>query len=93
MLYMVVERFRPGRAPAVYRRAREQGRMMPPGLQYVASWVEPDFGRCFQVMECDDPALLDAWMARWDDLVDFEVLPVVTSAEAAAAVTRAREHG
>ncbi len=83
MLYMVVERFRPGQAPAVYRRAREQGRMMPPGLQYVASWVEADFARCFQVMECDDPELLQVWIRAWEDLVDFEVVPVITSAEAA----------
>jgi hypothetical protein len=80
---MVIERFKPGQAPAVYRRAREQGRMMPPGLQYVASWVEADFARCFQVMECDDPELLRAWIRAWEDLVDFEVVPVITSAEAA----------
>lgn len=84
MLYMVIEHFRD--APAVYRRAREQGRLMPPGLTYVASWVEPGFSRCFQVMECDDPALLDEWMAAWADLVEFEVVPVLTSAQAAEAM-------
>ena len=83
MLYMIIERFRPGMAPAVYRRAREKGRMMPPGLTYVSSWVEPDFSRCFQVMECDDPALLRQWMDAWEDLVEFEAVPVITSAEAA----------
>lgn len=88
MLYMVVERFHPGEAPAVYRRARERGRMMPPGLAYVASWVEPDFSRCFQVMECGDRALLDEWMAAWTDLVDFEVVPVIASAEAAEIMAR-----
>lgn len=85
---MVIERFGAGRAPAVYRRARERGRMMPPGLVYVASWVEPDFSRCFQVMECDDRALLDEWMAAWADLVDFEVVPVIASAEAAEIMAR-----
>lgn len=83
MLYMVIEHFRPGRAPAVYERARERGRLMPEGLHYVASWVEPDFARCFQVMQCDDRRLLDEWMAAWADLVEFEVIPVITSAEAA----------
>ena len=83
MLYMVIETFRPGQAPAVYQRARERGRMMPPGLTYVSSWVEPDFARCFQVMECDDADLLRQWMAAWDDLVEFEVVPVITSGEAA----------
>jgi hypothetical protein len=84
MLFMVVERFRNGGATPVYARAREHGRMMPDGLRYVDSWVEANFGRCFQLMECDDLSLLMAWISRWSDLVDFEVVPVVTSAEAAA---------
>jgi uncharacterized protein DUF3303 len=83
MLYMVIEHFRPGRAPAVYERARERGRLMPEGLHYVASWVEPNFARCFQVMECDERRLLDEWMAAWADLVEFEVIPVIPSTEAA----------
>ncbi|MFL5539831.1 MAG: DUF3303 domain-containing protein [Longimicrobiaceae bacterium] len=83
MLYMVIERFRPGQAPAVYQRARERGRMMPPGLTYLSSWVEPDLSRCFQVMECDDPGLLRQWMDAWADLVEFDAVPVITSAEAA----------
>jgi Protein of unknown function (DUF3303) len=86
MLYMVVEHFRDGDPLPVYRRLRDQGRLAPEGLRYVASWVTEDFRRCFQVMECDDPQLLARWMARWEDLVDFEVVPVVTSAEAAAAI-------
>jgi hypothetical protein len=86
MLFMVIEHFRPGRAPEVYRRFRERGRMAPEGLRYVASWVDMDFKRCFQVMEADDAALFAQWTANWDDLVDFEIVPVRTSAEAAAAV-------
>jgi hypothetical protein len=86
MLYMIVEDFRDGDPLPVYRRFRDQGRLAPEGLRYVASWVTEDFRRCFQVMECDDPQLLARWMARWEDLVDFEVVPVVTSAEAAAAI-------
>ena len=85
MLYMVIERFRDGDAAPVYRRFREQGRMMPDGLRYVSSWITQDLRSCYQVMECDDPSLLAQWMARWEDLMDFEVIPVVTSAEAAAA--------
>ncbi|MGH9867671.1 MAG: DUF3303 domain-containing protein [Candidatus Polarisedimenticolia bacterium] len=86
MLYMIIERFRDGDAAPVYRRFREEGRLAPDGLAYLASWVTSDLSRCYQVMECADPALLDAWMARWADLVDFEVIPVVTSQEAAARV-------
>ena len=86
MLYMVIESFRPGQAPEVYRRFRERGRMAPDGLRYVASWVDLEFKRCFQVMEADDAALIGEWTSNWDDLVDFEIVPVRTSAEAAAAM-------
>ncbi|HZE59629.1 MAG TPA: DUF3303 family protein [Burkholderiales bacterium] len=87
MLFMVIEHFRPGRAPEVYRRFRERGRMAPEGLRYVASWVDMDFKRCFQVMETEDDALFREWTAHWDDLVDFEIVPVRNSAEAAAAIS------
>ena len=88
MLYMVIEHFRPGQAPAVYRRFRERGRMAPDGLRYVASWVDMRFERCFQVMETDDESLIKQWTANWDDLTDFEIVPVRTSAEAAAIMAR-----
>jgi len=84
MLYMVIEHFRAGQAPEVYRRFRERGRMAPDGLRYVTSWVDLEFERCFQVMEADDQALFKEWTANWDDLIDFEIVPVRTSAEAAA---------
>ena len=87
MLFMVIERFRDGDAAAVYRRHRERGRMLPEGLRYVDSWVEPDFARCFQLMECGDPQLIRQWTARWEDLVEFEVVAVVTSKEAAEAIS------
>ncbi len=86
MLYMVIEHFRPGQAPAVYRRFQERGRLAPAGLRYVSSWVDFEFRRCFQVMESDNEEDLKAWISNWDDLVDFEVVPVQTSAEAAAAI-------
>jgi len=86
MLYMIVEHFHGGDPLPVYRRFRDQGRLAPEGLRYVSSWVTDDFTRCYQVMECDDPRLLAQWTARWADLIDFEVIPVMTSAEAQAAV-------
>lgn len=86
MLYLVIERFRAGDPLPVYRRFRDHGRLAPNGLQYVASWVTDDFRRCFQIMECEDPQLLAQWMANWQDIVEFEVIPVRTSAEAAAAL-------
>jgi len=85
-LYMVIEHFRPGCAPEVYRRFRERGRMAPEGVRYVSSWVDLGFERCFQVMEADDEALLREWTAHWSDLAEFEIVPVRTSAEAAAAI-------
>ena len=85
MLYLVIEHFK-GDPAAVYRRFRDLGRMAPDGLRYVQSWVTDDLQRCYQIMECEDPALLDRWMDRWSDLVTFEVLPVLTSAEAAAKI-------
>jgi hypothetical protein len=86
MLWMIVERFRNGDAVPVYRRFRERGRLAPEGLQYIDSWVTEDLRTCYQLMETDDRALLDAWMAKWRDLTDFEVYPVMTSAQAAAKV-------
>ena len=86
MLYLIIEDFRDGDAVPVYRRFRDSGRLAPGGLTYVASWVTPDLTRCYQVMECDDRALLDEWMSHWADLVRFEVIPVITSAEAAATI-------
>jgi hypothetical protein len=82
MLWMIVERFRDGDALPVYRRFREKGRLAPDGLRYVDSWVSDDFTTCYQLMECDDRALLDAWMANWRDLTDFEVVAVMPSAQA-----------
>jgi len=86
MIFMVVEHFKNDDAVPVYRRFRERGRLAPPGLNYVNSWVTSDLTRCFQIMESPDRTLLDQWLAQWADLVDFEVVPVITSAEAAASV-------
>src|SRR5437868_15494405 len=81
MLFMVVERFKNRDAKAVYRRFRDEGRGAPDGLKYVGSWIEANFDRCFQLMECDDARLLQQWIASWSDLIEFEVIPVVPSAE------------
>lgn len=82
-LYMVVEHFRDGEAAPVYRRFKERGRMAADGLKYVASWVDEDLATCYQLMETDDPSLLEDWMGHWADLVEFEVHSVITSQEAA----------
>jgi len=84
MLYMVIERFKPGAAAEIYRRLRKEGRRLVDGLEYVASWVDHDFGTCWQIMKTEDRALLEAWCEAGRELVEFEIVPVRTSAEAAA---------
>jgi Protein of unknown function (DUF3303) len=79
MLYMIVERFKD--APAVYRRLREKGRMMPEGLEYVSSWIDADVKICWQLMRADDESLFQRWIDNWKDLMDFEVISVRASAE------------
>ncbi len=94
MLFMVVERFGDREAAAaVYRRFDERGRMLPRGLRYVSSWVAADLTRCFQLMECEDARLFDEWIARWGDLVGFEIVPLVSSDEAMARLQRNDECG
>jgi hypothetical protein len=90
MLYMVVETFKNGDAAPVYERFRQSGRLAPDGLTYISSWVDDRMERCFQLMETDDRALLNEWIARWQDIVDFEVYPVITSTEAAALVEKTK---
>ena len=82
MLFMVIERFKDSDMIPVYRRLREKGRMLPDGLKYVDSWIEPNFSRCFQLMECDDLRLLQEWVLNWRGMgVTFEIVPVVPSAQ------------
>ena len=86
MLYMVVERFKDGAAPEVYRRARDRGRMIPDGLEYVSSWVDLEFEMCYQLMRTEDASLFAVWMDAWKDLVEFQIVPVRTSSEAAQVI-------
>lgn len=86
MLYLIIEHFKDGDAAPVYRRFRDRGRMTPEGLDYVSSWVDTRLERCFQVMETSDRRLIDEWIDNWSDLVDFEVIPVMSSDEAVRAV-------
>lgn len=83
---MIIEHFKKGDPLPVYRRFRDRGRLAPDGLRYVTSWVTTDYRRCFQVMECDDINDLEAWIANWRDVTDFEIVPVVTSQEAQEAL-------
>jgi hypothetical protein len=85
---MVIETYTQGPEP-IYARAAERGRMLPPGLVYLESWIdERRLDRCFQLMETEDPNLFEQWIANWDDLAEFEVVPVISSAEAAVRAAR-----
>lgn len=86
MLFMVIERFKEGAAPEIYRRARERGRMLPPGLEYVSSWVDLEFRTCYQLMRTEDDSLFSQWTDDWKDLAEFEIVPVRTSAEASEVI-------
>jgi hypothetical protein len=79
MLFMVIERFKDRNPVPIYARVQEQGRALPEGLRYVDSWVEANFDRCFQLMECDDVVLLQQWTLQWRDLVELEIVPVSPS--------------
>ena len=90
MLFMVIERFRDADMVPIYARIREAGRMLPEGLEFVDSWVEPNFARCFQLMRCDDARKFQEWILQWRGYgIDFEIIPVVPSAETRAVVERA----
>ena len=91
MQFVVIEHFRQGDARPVYARFAAQGRLLPEGVSYVASWISADLTHCYQVMEADDVALLQRWTAAWSDLVEFEIIPVISSEEAAEAMTRSQK--
>jgi len=86
MLFMVIENFRNQDAGSVYRRFREKGRLMPDGIEFIASWVEADLSRCFQLVETGDVTLLQRWVAEWRDIVEFEIVPVVSGKETGEAL-------
>jgi hypothetical protein len=82
MLFMIIERFEKNDMVPVYKRVRDEGRVLPEGLTYVDSWVEPNFSRCFQLMECSDLRKLQEWILNWRGYgITFEIVPVVTSKE------------
>jgi hypothetical protein len=86
MMFMVIESFRNHDGKAIYERLRERGRQIPDGLKFVNSWVSADLGRCFQLMEADDLTQFQRWISEWQDLMSFEIVPVVQSRETAIAL-------
>jgi hypothetical protein len=91
MHYLVIEYFRAGNPAPIYARLQAQGRLAPAGLTYVSSWITKDLKTCYQVMETGERSLLDEWMKNWDDLVEFEVMEVMSSIEARATIEKQQE--
>jgi hypothetical protein len=82
MQFMIIERFRPGKVKEMYQRFAEKGRMLPEGVSYINSWINEPVTVCYQVMEAASLNQLQLWIDQWKDIVDFEVVPVISSAEA-----------
>jgi hypothetical protein len=93
MLFLVIERFKGRNPKPIYARLADTGRQMPEGLRYIDSWIEPNFDRCFQLMETDDARLLQRWILAWADLMEFEIVPVVPSKDTREALEAARHEG
>ena len=90
MVYMIIERFHPGKVKELYKRFEENGRMMPEGVNYINSWINKQVSICYQVMETDSEEKLQKWISYWNDLADFEIIPVISSAEAKQKVLAGR---
>ena len=82
MLYMIIERFHPGKVRMLYERFAEKGRLLPDGVGYLNSWIKEDLSICYQVMKSDDVEKIHEWISQWNDLADFEVIPVINSDDA-----------
>jgi hypothetical protein len=88
MTYLIIEHFHSDKIKDMYERFDKKGRMMPEGVVYINSWIDVEVKTCYQVMESESEEKLKEWIKNWDDLVDFEIIPVITSAQAKAKVLR-----
>jgi hypothetical protein len=76
MLFMVIERFRDNDMVPIYQKVQDSGRSLPDDLEYLDSWVEPNFSRCFQLMRCNDVRLFQQWVLSWRGFgVNIEIVP------------------
>ena len=82
MMYMIIEKFRPNKTKEIYTRLKEEGRLMPNGLEYIDSWIDEKIETCFQLMETDSKDKLYQWIDNWKDLMEFEIVGVMNSADA-----------
>lgn len=82
MLFMIIEKFHPGKIRELYKRFDEKGRMLPDGVEYINSWIDENVATCYQVMESDSSEKINTWVSKWNDLADFEIIPVINSAQA-----------
>jgi hypothetical protein len=85
---MVIEHYHPGKLKVLYQRFDEKGRMLPDGVTYIDSWINEDITVCYQLMESDSLDKLNEWISNWNDIVDFELIPVISSSEAKNSVMK-----
>lgn len=81
MLFMVIERCKHGDPKPVGDRVKTRGRMLPAGVTYQTSWMDATGSQCFQIMDAPSREALNEWVGRWNDLVDFEIIAIVPSAD------------
>ena len=74
--YMVIERFQAGCRDTAHERFQRQGRLLPHGLYYLNSWPNKDWLICDLLMEMQSPVLFDLWFERWNDFVEFDLVPI-----------------
>lgn len=86
--YLVIEKYQSGKTEAIYQRFAAKGRMLPQGVQYIDSWVEENLQKCYQIMESDHLESLQEWVDKWNDLVDFEIIPVLSTKEVQQKINR-----
>ena len=81
MLYLVIETFRNANPVPIGERFKSKAGCYPRAWTYQSSWIDREIRRCYQIMESENPTLLADWTKNWNDLIDFEIIPVQTSAD------------
>lgn len=82
MTFLIIETFHKGQAKAIYQRFDQKGRMLPDGVRYINSWIDEAVTVCYQIMESDSREKIVEWTKHWNDLAEFEIIPVIDSEEA-----------
>jgi len=77
--FMVIETYNAEQLKDLYLRFESKGRMLPKGLHYLDSWINEDLSCCYQIMESDSIEKVKKWANQWNDLINFEIIPIISS--------------